>query len=181
MELLDGGTRLGSPVPEAALGAALALYMVAEGVGAEALGTASPAEGGQRLLLPVVALSRVEVVGQLAVAGSRLFVGEQALRYSDLMPAVELRDEDEPLGTAKTGEGYVGLARGEDRLEVDGRPLEGQSLALVYGDGPGQAQRVVPEGADDLGLHVPRLLVEAVALVVPGVEGRLDHFARLET
>jgi len=86
----------------------------------------------------------------------------------DILPDKDLAALDGGLqrdalqGTAAR-EGHVGLAAGEDSArEVDAHVGEGKSLALVYGDSPGQ-----PQG--ELGIGSQLLLFDLLLLLVVGV------------
>ena len=69
-------------------------------------------------------------------------------------------------------ERHVGLAAGKGPAptEVDGHLREGESLALMHGDGPGQSQR-------ELGIGAQQLLLDLLLLVVEGVAHVLPHLA----
>ena len=72
------------------------------------------------------------------------------------------------------------MPRSEDGLEVDGCTVEGQPLTLMYRDRPCQADREVLEDALDVGLGIARILVEAVASILPAVGGYVEEFAILQ-
>ena len=61
----------------------------------------------------------------------------------------------------------VGLAVGEGAADVDHGAVEGQSLALVHGDRPGELQGILAEDAVDGLAYLLGLLVEFVARVGP--------------
>ena len=63
---------------------------------------------------------------------------------------------------------------GKGIVDVEHGMVEGQALALVYRDGPCQAQGVLREGALHLFPDFLGLLVDDVARVLPGQAGHLD-------
>ena len=78
-----------------------------------------------------------------------------------------------------TREGNVGLPVGESALHVDDGALEGETLALVHGDGPGGAEGILREGAVDHFFDLIGALVEDVAGVVPRFARHVDEHAAL--
>ena len=77
--------------------------------------------------------------------------------------------QHEAFERAAPAQGHVDLAGGEGVARVDHGLVEGEALALVDGDGPGQAQGVLGEGAQFLFLYLPGGGVGGVADVAPGV------------
>ena len=77
------------------------------------------------------------------------------------------RGQEEAFQRATAAQGDVDLSRGERLGSVDDDVVERQALALVDGDGPGQAQGQLAEGALHVGLDGARLGVDGVAGVFP--------------
>ena len=87
--------------------------------------------------------------------------------------------QDKPVQRGAAGEGHVHLPMGEGPpAHVDDRLLEGLALALVDGDGEGQAHRVLGEGADRFRGQLPLLQEKAVDL--PGVRRDLHGLAGVQ-
>lgn len=75
---------------------------------------------------------------------------------------------------AATAEGHIELAVFESAgAEVNDYLIEGFALAFVDGDGPGEFERVLREGADGFGADAAAV-VRFVADNFPGFEGHFD-------
>jgi hypothetical protein len=77
------------------------------------------------------------------------------------------RAQNQPLKCAATAERHVHLSCGKRASGIHDHLVQSQSLALVDGDGPGESQRVLAEGAEDLSLDLAGILLEPVADVLP--------------
>ena len=78
---------------------------------------------------------------------------------------------------AAAAQGHIHLTGCETLVGIDDGVVEGQSLTLMDGDGPGQSQGQLPEGALHLGLNLACLLVQRVAGVLPFQRFHLDGLA----
>src|SRR5215475_12436843 len=72
----------------------------------------------------------------------------------------ESRAEDNSLKTSATAQCNVNLPVRESRSSIDDDAIEGQSLALVDGDGPRKLQRILGKRAEDVFLYFFRFFID---------------------
>ena len=80
---------------------------------------------------------------------------------------LQRRSQHQPLQRAAAAQSHIDLPRRKRLVGIDDGAVERQSLTLVDGNGPCQAQGVLPERALHLGLNLARLRVQRVAGVLP--------------
>ena len=66
-----------------------------------------------------------------------------------------------------TAEGDIYLSWGERKVGVDDGAVEGEALALVNGDSPGQSQGQLAELALHFGFYLSRLRVQLILCILP--------------
>ena len=69
---------------------------------------------------------------------------------------------------------HIDLSGGKGESGVDDSMLKGQALALMDGDGPGQAQGILLEGTCNLGFYGLGLGVDGVFGILPLIRLHLD-------
>jgi hypothetical protein len=90
--------------------------------------------------------------------------------------------EDDPFEVGAPAQGDIDLAVSEGAAaDVDDDSVESLPLALVDGDGPGQAERILDERADSLGdeFSRPIVVVELEELPGVGLDGDFEPFLEL--
>ena len=77
------------------------------------------------------------------------------------------RSQHQPFQSLASAQCHIHLSVGKRGGCINDGLLERQSLALVYGDGPGQSQRVLAEGAFNLFAYLLGRFVQCVAAIGP--------------